>query len=298
MQSYGNPESGADMQRYALLYAILLDRMKSYSDVYCRAYAQKPTLDIGKSGIYDGYSLTPSCHVSLPKRPTFPYRLDIRISANGGTFLGNGGTFAGTVIEKQETGRHQITCEYQPSFCRTPLTYTRDIVVTTPIQVKTKQHSIARLWNEVMLDAIRKDRVRPPIQARNLFHFGAMVYDIWSLYHPGNQTYLFGNRANTSIRSCLVAHTPIGGTTQDIEKAISYASYRLIAHRYHESPGYTDTMARADAMMNSYGYDISYTRSSIAKNPNPASLGNAIADCYIQYGQQDGSNEAGVTEAP
>jgi hypothetical protein len=284
------------MERYAIMYAILLDRIKSYSDVYCRAYAQKPTIDIGKSGIYDGYSLTTSCHVTLPKHPTFPYRLDIRVSANGTTFFSSGGTFTGIIIERQETGKHQITCEYQPSFCRTPLTYTKDITVTTPVQVKSKNHSIARLWNEVMLDAIRTDRVRPPIQARNLFHFGAMTYDIWALYHPSNQTYLFGNNTNTNIRSCLVSHAPISSGEQNIVKTISYASYRLIAHRYSESPGYRDTMTRADAMMNSYGYNISYTGSNIAKKIDPASLGNAIAECYIQYGIQDGSNEAGVTE--
>jgi hypothetical protein len=77
----------------------------------------------------------------------------------------------------------------------------------------------------------------------------------------------------------------------DIERAISYASYRLIAHRYRESPGYTDTMSRADALMNRLGYDIHNTKSDISKILSPSELGNAVADCYIRYGKKDGSNE-------
>ena len=30
--------------------------------------------------------------------------------------------------------------------------------------------SVARQWNDTMLNSIKKDRVRPPVQARNLFH--------------------------------------------------------------------------------------------------------------------------------
>ena len=34
----------------------------------------------------------------------------------------------------------------------------------------TAQHSVAREWNEALLQAIRTDFARPTVHARNLFH--------------------------------------------------------------------------------------------------------------------------------
>ena len=42
--------------------------------------------------------------------------------------------------------------------------------------------SVARQWNEAMIQAIRKDLARPTVQARNLFHFAMAVYDSWAVY--------------------------------------------------------------------------------------------------------------------
>ncbi len=39
------------------------------------------------------------------------------------------------------------------------------------------QHSIARQWNEMVLEAIRADFARPTVHARNLFHTSAAMYD-------------------------------------------------------------------------------------------------------------------------
>lgn len=54
------------------------------------------------------------------------------------------------------------------------------IFASQPLQA---QHSVARLWNEELLHAISKDLARPPIQARNLFHLSAAMYDAWAVYH-------------------------------------------------------------------------------------------------------------------
>ncbi|WNH08384.1 hypothetical protein [Thalassobellus suaedae] len=37
--------------------------------------------------------------------------------------------------------------------------------------------SVARLWNEALLDAIRRDYARPTVHARNLFHTSVAMYD-------------------------------------------------------------------------------------------------------------------------
>jgi hypothetical protein len=39
------------------------------------------------------------------------------------------------------------------------------------------QHSVARKWNEVLLEAIRNDFARPTVHARNLFHISTAMYD-------------------------------------------------------------------------------------------------------------------------
>src|SRR4029453_15567465 len=52
--------------------------------------------------------------------------------------------------------------------------------------------SVARLWNEALLNAIRGDFARPTVHARNLFHVSAAMYDAWALYSDTASTYLAG----------------------------------------------------------------------------------------------------------
>ena len=42
--------------------------------------------------------------------------------------------------------------------------------------------SIARRWNEQILNAIRRDIPRPTVHARNLFHLSAAMWDAWAAY--------------------------------------------------------------------------------------------------------------------
>ena len=44
-----------------------------------------------------------------------------------------------------------------------------------------QDYSIARTWNEVILESIRNDFARPTVHARNLFHMSAMMYDMDSV---------------------------------------------------------------------------------------------------------------------
>lgn len=55
------------------------------------------------------------------------------------------------------------------------------------------QHSLARQWNEVLLESIRGDFARPTANARNLFHTSIALYDAWAAYSDGpEQPYLLG----------------------------------------------------------------------------------------------------------
>ena len=44
------------------------------------------------------------------------------------------------------------------------------------------QESVARQWNEVLLEAIRNDFARPTVHARNLWHTSIGMYDAWAAY--------------------------------------------------------------------------------------------------------------------
>ena len=148
------------------------------------------------------------------------------------------------------------------------------------------QHTIARDWNEALLTAIRNDFARPTVHARNLFHISAAMYDAWALYHPPAEPYLIGK----TIHGYTSNFDRSVNLVQDEEVVISYAVYRLIKHRFQFSPKSTATFLYLDNLMQQLGYDISITSMNYAMDGAPA-LGNYIANQYINYGLQDGSNE-------
>src|SRR6478672_2555205 len=75
--------------------------------------------------------------------------------------------------------------------------------------------TIARVWDEQILSAIRIDTPNPPVQARNLFHLSVAMYDAWAAYDPVATGYLFREK-----------HAAWDVATARRE-AISYAAYRL-----------------------------------------------------------------------
>lgn len=151
------------------------------------------------------------------------------------------------------------------------------------------QHSIARLWNEELLQAISKDFARPPIQARNLHHIAIAMYDAWALYDSSAQTYFLGKSVNGF--SCPYRPTP---PVKDLRKAqeetLSFAVYRLMRFRFANSPDVNNLFPRLDFLMDSLGYQRWNT--SINYKAGPAETGNYLAYKLLEYGLQDGSNES------
>lgn len=150
-------------------------------------------------------------------------------------------------------------------------------------------HSIARLWNEVLLEAIRKDFARPTVHARNLFHTSVIMYDAWAIYNEEAQTYFIGKEVNGFI-SELNEFIPAQDTLTSINKTISFAAYRLLKHRFSNSPNAELSLGQFDDLMYLLNYDINITSIDYSDG-NPAALGNYIASKIIEYGLQDGSNE-------
>ncbi len=192
-----------------------------------------------------------------------------------------------------DTGK--VTVKETSALCSSPLIELDvDIVIyETPDNV-----SIARLWNEALLEAIRKDFARPTVHARNLFHSSVAMYDIWAIYdkieNPGNgqhaDPYMVGNTVH-GFSSTLQAFTPLEGNTASVNKAVSYAMYRLLTHRFQNSPGVFQTQQRFNFLMDQLGYSTGVTSADYTTG-NAAELGNYIGQILIDYGNSDGAREA------
>ncbi|WP_369996560.1 FG-GAP-like repeat-containing protein [Winogradskyella sp.] len=150
--------------------------------------------------------------------------------------------------------------------------------------------SIARLWNEALLEAIRDDFARPTVHARNLFHTSVAMYDVWAIYDDVATPYLIGNMVN-GFSSTLVSFVPNEDLDTSLNKSISYAMYRLMTHRFQNSPGLDETQARFNLLMEKLGYDINNT-SLMYEDGDAAAFGNFVAQTIIDYGLQDGAREA------
>lgn len=156
----------------------------------------------------------------------------------------------------------------------------------------TAEVSAVRRWNEVLLAAIRNDYARPTVHARNLFHISAAQYDIWAV---------LSRDVNPQPKAWLVdAGEPIDCPADDlsvfefdeadIETAISFATFRLIRHRFSRSPGQGQIVRDTKALMSFLGHDLNdenvdYTTGSAS------AFGNYVATCYVALGEQDGANE-------
>lgn len=151
------------------------------------------------------------------------------------------------------------------------------------------KHSVAREWNEAMLSAIRKDLARPPVQARNLFHITAAMYDAWSAYDATAKPYFLGR----TINGFSFPFTGVPAPSNIIiarNEAISYTAYRLLKYRYKNSPNAKNDMKRFDSLFVLLGYDTLVTSTNYASG-SPAALGNYIAQKVIAFGLEDGANE-------
>lgn len=162
----------------------------------------------------------------------------------------------------------------------------------TSASAQEGQHSVAREWNEQLLEAIRNDFARPVVHARNLYHISAAMYDSWALINESGTTCLIGTTQKgypLPIDHWLIPDYP--DPEAATEEAISYAAFRILVHRYRLAPGRVGIVGRATDLMAAKGYDVGYTDTDY-KNGNPAALGNYIAEQIIIFGLQDRSNES------
>src|SRR5262245_35452672 len=105
-------------------------------------------------------------------------------------------------------------------------------------------NSIARVWIERAMAAIRADVAHPPAHARNYFTFSVCMYDAWAAYDPVAVGYVYrGKHTAVDIQSAR-------------SNAISYAVYRMMKERHAYSRTAASTLAADNALMTSLSYDI------------------------------------------
>src|SRR5947209_12128871 len=104
-------------------------------------------------------------------------------------------------------------------------------------------NSVARVWDERALAAIRADTPHPPAQARNYFSLSVCMYDAWAAYDPVAVGYIYrGKHTAPNIASAR-------------SNAISYAAFRLLAERHAYSTTAFSTLQADTNLMTSLGYD-------------------------------------------
>jgi len=136
--------------------------------------------------------------------------------------------------------------------------------------------SIARVWDEEILSAIRIDKPHPPVHARNLFSLSVAMYDAWAAYDTVAVGYVYRGR-----------HTAIDVAAARRE-AISYAAYGILKERYALSKSAAKTLAALDARMVLLGYP---TNNISRDTSTPAGLGNTVYDAVSAWFLDDGARQ-------
>ncbi|HET7646815.1 MAG TPA: vanadium-dependent haloperoxidase [Candidatus Limnocylindria bacterium] len=138
--------------------------------------------------------------------------------------------------------------------------------------------SVARRWDEALLDAIRRALPAPTVHARNLYHTSAAMWDAWAAYDP----------VATGVFVTEKHSAPDVAAARD--EAISYAAYRLLTSRYINAVGGNESLSEFADLMDSLCYPLEVTTT---EGDTPAALGNRIAASILAAVADDGSNEAG-----
>ncbi len=139
--------------------------------------------------------------------------------------------------------------------------------------------SIARRWDEQILDAIRRDTPRPGVHARNLYHLSAAMWDAWAAYDSTARGAFVNERLTSK------------GVATAREEAISYAAYRVLAYRYDAARAVGAAVSQAcfRALMDRLGYDADDMRTT---GSSPRALGNRIGAAVLAMSADDGANES------
>ncbi|MDE0889480.1 MAG: hypothetical protein OSA40_08475 [Phycisphaerales bacterium] len=139
--------------------------------------------------------------------------------------------------------------------------------------------SVARRWNDLLLESIRNDYARPVVHARNLFHISAAMWDAWAIFEEGPRPWLHEDE--------VISASDVGAARSE---TISHAAYQLLRQRFQGSPGWKEMEPAYRSLMLELGFDPD---DEATRGDAPAAIGNRIAIEYIFFGLTDGANQVG-----
>ena len=147
------------------------------------------------------------------------------------------------------------------------------MLVLFQVSTLDAQNSVARDWNDEILEAIRNDFARPTVHARNLFHTSVMMYDVWAIFNENAETVFLGKTFGGYTCSFDGIVTPTN-IDEAIHEITSYAMYRLLTHRFINSPNASNTLENFTSLFESYGYDVNisstdYSSCLLYTSPSP-----------------------------
>ncbi len=140
--------------------------------------------------------------------------------------------------------------------------------------------SVARRWDEAVLDAIRRSLPNPPVHARNLFHLSVAMWDAWAAYDATAAGVIFKEKLH--VDRCDVAKAR--------NEAISYAAFQILSARFIKAVGGDVSLSQFADLMDSLSYPTTITTT---EGDAPSAVGNRVAMAVLDAGKTDGSNEAG-----
>jgi hypothetical protein len=295
VESYDNLDSDITIEAtegsgFEILNILPSQKIYGCTDPVSCNYNSDATLDDGSCIYLESQTIVGNTSSSFLRTETYSYPNAsgslVSWQVSGGEILSGQGT--STIIVKWELEEFgQVSVIESDNECSS---LQISINVALGVDNLPEDVSIARLWNEVLLQSIRNDFARPTVHARNLFHSSVAMYDIWAIYDDVARPYLIGNSVN-GFTSNLEDFIRIESKEDSQKRAISYAMYRLLSHRFQNSPNQEKSQELFDLIMNRFGYDTSYS-SLLYEFGNAAAFGNYVAQTIIDYGLQDGSREA------
>ena len=135
---------------------------------------------------------------------------------------------------------------------------------------------MARRWNELLLDSIRRDIPHPPVHARNLLHTSMAMFDVWAAYDD--------------VADGVVSTERVEGTSEDRDVAIAHAAYTVMSHRYANAVGAEVSLDCYDQFMGVLGLDPTDVGT---EGTDPVAVGNRMGQAVIDRFLEDGANELG-----
>ncbi|WP_010135371.1 FG-GAP-like repeat-containing protein [Ochrovirga pacifica] len=278
-----------EAQGYQSLAINSSKKIKGCTDPNSCTYNPLATDDDGSCTYLSNSTIQGATNSTFLKEETYTYpaleNVKFNWNVQGGTIIKGHGTHQITVKwELEKTGKVAVVTTNNNCTSKETI-----LDVSLSANTQEKNSSIARLWNEALLTAIRNDYARPTVHARNLFHSSIAMYDAWAIFSPTATPYLIGNTVH-HFSSNFDGFDISTQNDENRKKAISFALYRLLTHRFKNSPGAAVSLEKFDLLMQEFNYNTENTCVDY-QNGDAACLGNYIAQQIIQFGFTDGSNE-------